>query len=237
MLLKTRALILRNVKYGETSLIVDAYTLEKGRQSFVVNGVRSPKAKIKQSTLGVTSLLDIVMYFREDKDVQRLKEAKPSFVYTGIPFDVFKGTVGLFMAELVSKTVKESEQNEELFLFLEDAFQSLDRADKIGLFPLVFTVQLMPFLGFSPGNSYSKENSFFDMREGLFVSREPHTLYMPPACAAAFDAVRQSGEPHSLEIPKKIRKRTLDFLLEYYRYHVEGFKEMNSHVIMGAVLG
>jgi len=58
MLLNTQGIILRNVKYGESSLIIDAYTEAKGRQSYILNSVRSQKARTKQSVVAVGSFVD-----------------------------------------------------------------------------------------------------------------------------------------------------------------------------------
>ena len=42
---KTKAIILRTVKYGETSLIVTAYTELYGLQSYIEQGVRASTKK------------------------------------------------------------------------------------------------------------------------------------------------------------------------------------------------
>ena len=44
MLQKTKGMVLRNVKYGETSLIVTIFTEMLGIQSYLVNGVRTCNA-------------------------------------------------------------------------------------------------------------------------------------------------------------------------------------------------
>ena len=45
MVHKTKGIILRSVKYGETSLIVTAFTELFGLQSYLVNGVRTVSKK------------------------------------------------------------------------------------------------------------------------------------------------------------------------------------------------
>ncbi len=54
----------------------------------------------------------------------RLKEVRPAHVYTRIPFDVYRGTVGLFMLEVTRNSIKEAEENPALFSFLYEAFRS-----------------------------------------------------------------------------------------------------------------
>ncbi|MGK0390397.1 MAG: DNA repair protein RecO (recombination protein O) [Maribacter sp.] len=238
MLLKTQGIVLRNVKFGETSLIVDAYTAEKGRQSLVINGVRSQKAKIKQSVVAVSSFVDLVIYHRDTKDVNRIKEVKPAYIYQSIPFNVVKGTVALFMTELISKTVKESEENQMLFDFIVNSFIALDEGKKATLFPLVFPILLMPYLGFSPGNEWSNETPFFDIREGVFVAHEPHALFLNAELSEIFYLLLQIdiANMEDIDIGKTHRRLLLDGILDYYKHHVDNFRELNSHLILREVL-
>ena len=118
MLIKTRGIIFRAVKYSETSIIADIYTEEKGLRSYIISGVRSKKAKVKASVLQVMTLVDMVAYHRDNKELNRIKEIKAAYVYRSIPFDIVKGAVGLFMIELARKTIKEAEENPGLFNFL-----------------------------------------------------------------------------------------------------------------------
>jgi DNA repair protein RecO (recombination protein O) len=238
MLLKTQGIVLRNVKFGETSLIVDAYTAEKGRQSLVINGVRSQKAKIKQSVVAVSSFVDLVIYHRDTKEVNRIKEVKPAYIYQSIPFNVIKGTVALFMTELISKTVKESEENQMLFDFIVNSFIALDESKKATLFPLVFPILLMSHLGFSPGNEWSNETPFFDIREGVFVAHEPHALFLNAELSEIFYLLLQIdiANMEDIDIGKTHRRLLLDGILDYYKHHVDNFRELNSHLILREVL-
>lgn len=238
MLLKTQGIVLRNVKFGETSLIVDIYTSEKGRQSYIINGVRSQKARVKQSVIAVSSFVDLVVYHRDTKDVNRIKEVKPAYIYQSIPFHVIKGTVALFMTELISKTVKESEENQMLFDFIVNSFIALDEAQKTTLFPVVFPILLMPHLGFSPGNEWSQQTPIFDIREGVFVAHEPHTLFLNAELSEIFYLLLQIdiANMEDIDISKTHRRLLLDGILDYYKHHVDNFRELNSHLVLREVL-
>ena len=162
MLIKTRGIIFRSIKYSETSIITDIYTEEKGLRSFIISGVRSKKAKVSASLLQVMTLVDLVAYFREDKDLHRIKEINVEYVYISLPFDIVKGAVGLFMVELARKTIKESEENHKLFTFLFEAFRLLDTTENpVSNFHLSFMVELSGFLGFMPSGEYSEKSPFF----------------------------------------------------------------------------
>ena len=118
MLIKTKGIVLKAIKYGETSLIVDIYTEEKGLRKYIVSGVRKQKAKISAGLLQVMSSVEIIAYEKEGKGLNRLKEIRASHIYQSIPMEIRKGAVGLFIAEIAQKTLKEAESNKPLFDFL-----------------------------------------------------------------------------------------------------------------------
>ena len=119
----TKGIVLRTVKYGETSLIASIYTELFGLQSYLVNGVRtsSKKGPGKASLFQSGAMLELVVYHNDLKNLQRIKEFKWGYLYRHIFADILKNSVALFMVELLSKTIKQPEQNADLFYFVEDA--------------------------------------------------------------------------------------------------------------------
>src|SRR5882724_1588536 len=130
MVQSTKGIVLRTVKYGETSVIVSIYTELFGIQSYIVNGVRtsSKKGANKASFFQPAAILDLVVYHNELKNLQRIKEFRWSYLYKHIFFDILKNSVAVFIVELLQKTLKQPESNPELFYFIEDAFLHLDDA-------------------------------------------------------------------------------------------------------------
>src|SRR6478672_6945616 len=121
---KTRGLVLRAVKYGETSLVVTAFTELFGTQTYMVNGARTAKKTgIKSSLLQPASLLDMEVYHQEQKHMHRIKECSWSYLYKNIFTDVVKNSIALYMVELLTKCLKQPEQNTDLFYFCEDSLQ------------------------------------------------------------------------------------------------------------------
>src|SRR5579859_5441655 len=125
---KTKGIVLRGVKYGETSLVVTLYTELFGIQSYLVNGVRTSyrKGPGKANLFQPAAILDLIVYHNELKNLQRIREFKWGVLYQRIFFDVLKNSVALFMVELLQKCLRQPEPNSELFNFIEDAFLHLD---------------------------------------------------------------------------------------------------------------
>jgi len=240
MLLKTRGIVLRSVKYSETSIITDIFTEAKGLRSYIISGVRSKNARTKASLLQHMSLVDLVVYHRDDKQLTRIKEIKSAYVYQSIPFDVIKGAIGLFMTELAQKTIVEKEENKTLFDFLFYNFQFLDSTtESVANLHLHFMLELSTILGFMPNGNIEDNGSYFDLKEGTFTSSEPsHLNVLSPELAIYLDAILRTPKDkvHSIAIPKNHRKELLNGLLDYYKLHIENLSTINAHLILETVL-
>src|SRR6185436_12405882 len=110
---KTKGIVLRTVKYGETSIIVTIFTSLFGIQSYIVNGVRmtSKKGSTKSNFFQPSAILDLVVYHNELKHLNRLKEFKWSKLYRQVLSDVPKNAVALYMVELLTKSLRQPESN------------------------------------------------------------------------------------------------------------------------------
>lgn len=236
MLIKTRGIVLRSIKYAETSLICDIYTEELGLRSYIISGVRKQKAKIGASLLQIMTLLDLVVYNRKDRDLNRIKEIKPDLLYRAIPFDVKKRAVGTFMTELLRKTIREAEHQPELFTFLRNTFLFLDETPhNPANIHLYFMVQLSHYLGFMPGGIYSDGIPYFDLREGVFTPDQPEEIYCihPEAAAILSEFMTQFiTEIHTIDCSNDLRQNLLDKLILFYRYHVDNMPELNAHLVL-----
>lgn len=239
MLLKTRGIVFRAIKYSETSLIVDIYTEARGLRKYIISGVRKARSSVSAGLFQVMSLVDIVAYEREGKDLNRLKEIRPAYIFQSVPFDLQKGAVGLFMAEIARKTIRESEENQPLFEFFFEAFQYLDQSPhSVANYHLQFMLELTPFLGFVPGDDYGPETPYFDLQEGGYVAETgSHPYFLDGALVPLLHQLQRSGleNCYQVKMSREDRRLLLQNLLDYYRLHLESFPEINAHLILQEV--
>ena len=240
MLLKTRGIILKALKYSETSLIVDVYTREKGLKKYNVSGVRTSKARMHANLFQVMSFLDLVAYDRPDRDLHRLKEAQSAFIYQRIPFEVSRSAIGMFIIEVTRKTIRESESNPDLFDVLAQHLVFLDQThESTANIHLLFLIQLSAYLGIMPALDYDEVHQVFDLKEGIFVPEAPaHGHYLDPDLSKLFHLLLESSLEQVAEIKMSAQHRTLllNGLLDYYRLHLDGFPSINAHTILKEVL-
>lgn len=240
VLIKTRGIIFRSIKYSESSVIVDIFTEERGMRSYLVPGVRQKKARISPGLLQVMSLVDMVAYDKNERGLNRIREIKSAAVYQSIPFEVRRSAVGLFMAEVARKAIREPEENQRLFGFLFRTFQFLDTTDApIANLHLHFLLELSFHLGFIPGGSWSENTPYFDLQEGVFSGSQTtgHQYLEQHSSQVLYQLLRcDYTNCHEVEMSRSMRQDLLDKLLAFYRYHIDNFPEINAHSILKTVL-
>lgn len=243
MLQTIQGVIFRTIKYSESSVICDVYTREHGLRTYIMNGVRQQKSRIGPALVQPMAMVEMVVYHREDREINRVKEIKPTYIYQKVPFDVVRGAVGLFITEIAQKSIKESVSNPDLYEFLYTAYQMLDSLEtRLSNFHLSFMVKLTQYLGFMPESGDFEINSpafFFDYREGEFlVQAPPHTYYFPSHHSSLLlQFLEQSmNDCAQIRITGDLRHDFIEDMIRFYQYHIENFK-IYSHDILHQVLG
>lgn len=245
MLHKTKGIILKTVKFGETSLIVTVFTELFGLQSYIVNGVRltSKKGSTKAPFFQPSAILDLVVYHHQFKNLQRIREYKWAHLYGHILSDVRKNAVALFMIELFTKCLKEPEENAELFYFVEDALLHLDKAATTvtANFPLFFALHLAVFFGFRISDEFSEEKKYLDLQEGTFVEDQPkHPHYLQDKEAETASYILKIMQPDDLEelrLNGEFRRGMLNSLEVYYGLHLPDFGTMKTLPVLKEISG
>ena len=235
-LFKTKGIVLRSVKYGETSLIVTIFTELFGIQSYLVNGVRKStrKGSGKANLFQPAAILDLVVYHNELKNLQRIREFRWGFLYEHILSDVKKNAIALFLIELLTKCLKQPEANPDLFQFAEDIFMHLDksRENTAANFPLFFALHLTTFLGLRMSDNYSATKTILDLQEGKFIEEKPHHPYFIEEKAARITSqllkVMQPEELEDIRLNHETRKGLLYAYERYYSLHIQDFGTLRS---------
>lgn len=242
---KTKGIVVKVVRYGETSIIAGIYTELFGMQSYLVNGVRttSKRGAGRGNLFQPGAILELIVYHNDLKNLQRIKEFKWAHIYDQIFFNVFKNSVALFMIELLQRTLKQPEPNPDLFHFIEDAFLHLDHANNIEVanFPLYFALHLGGFYGFKIIDKYSEEKSILDLKEGEFVEKRPmHSWFLETGYSQNISTllkVMQPSELSEIKLNKETRRILLHSLETFYALHIQDFGTLKTLPVLEAVLG
>ncbi|WP_113654391.1 DNA repair protein RecO [Pedobacter namyangjuensis] len=240
MLHKTRGIVLKTTLYSESSVIVQVFTEKFGIQSYLINGVKKPKAKIPMNVLQPLHLLDMVVYHKVNTQLQRVSEARPSPVFKSIPYDVIKNTIVQFLNEVLYKSIRQQGAEDALFSFIYNAISWFDETEKPSAnFHLAFLLKLSRFLGFAPHEQTRKDQKYFDLQEGEFTSLMPIHPYFIEKTEADFFLLLFSTsfeKIFEIKIDNATRRFLLDKILIYYTLHTASFGQVKSHQVLEDIL-
>ena len=236
MVHKTKGIILRTVKYGETSIITTAYTELFGIQSYIVKGVRqsSKKSQGKAIYFQPGALLDMIVYHNEMKNLNFIKEYQWGYLYQHLFFDVVKNTVGLYIVEMLQHSIKQPEANPELFYLVEDTLKQLDKGSTAftANLPLYYSLHLAGELGFRIQGSYSMDTPYLDLQEGQFVDYKPqHSYFIEKEMAKSTSellSINFYNDLENIHISRSIRQELIIIYQNYIAIHVHDFGEIKT---------
>lgn len=237
MQVTTKAIVLSSLKYGDTSLIVKAFTESDGIKSYLLKGVlSSKKGKLKPAYFMPLMQLEIVANHRNKGTLESIREVKVSMPYQSLHTNIVKNSVVLFLAEMLGNGIQEEEQDQGLFNYLEYALHWLDVHPPSPNFHILFLLNLTKFLGFYPDTSM-QNLPFFDLQEGSFSAspslnpliQSENLENLKKFLGTNFDALQR------IQLTKSNRRELLKTMIQYYRLHVHGFREPKSLAVLNAV--
>jgi DNA repair protein RecO (recombination protein O) len=213
VLYKTRGIVFRFTKYAESSIIVTIFTEQFGLQTYIVNSIRSKSGKGKIALFQPLTLLELIVYHKENATILRIKEVKCFHPYQTVTSDFRKSTVALFLNEIINKAVKDQSHAMEIGDFLFNSFIALDQLPtNIENFHLIFLMRLSKLLGFGPTLTSEIQTPFFaNDKEELLLQQLLTADYLTP-----------------LSMNQLQRRNLLDVLLRFYATHVDNFGELKS---------
>ncbi|MBT8314134.1 MAG: DNA repair protein RecO [Maribacter sp.] len=237
MQVTTKAIVLSSLKYGDTSLIVKAFTLSDGLKSYLLKGVlTSKKGKLKTAYFQPLTQLEMVANHKNKGTLESIREVRVTYHYQSLHSEIPKNAITLFLAEMLCNSIQEEERNEGLFYFMESALQWLDTHTEITNFHIYFLIDLTKYLGFYPETT-NTSGTYFDLLEGEFtdtrslnpnISGENLNLFKR-FLGINFDTLQ------SVKMKKTNRNQLLQSLVLYFELHLQGFRKPKSLAILNEV--
>ena len=227
---KSRAIALSYLKQGESSIIAKIFTEEKGLQSFIVKGVRAKKAKKKLGLFQPLQLLNINATLITKNSLQYISEITIAHNQVSDGIDMKKNFISIFVAEVISKVLLETEKDKALFKFIWELKNDLSNFEKINPnFPLIFLIGLSEQLGFLPSKDQI-DGDYFNLEFGEFTNNQQQLNYFIKKENSYY--LRKLLENKDINIPYKNRNKILLHLIKYYKLQHHELKNMTSHLII-----
>jgi DNA repair protein RecO (recombination protein O) len=223
MLEKTQGIVLGFTKYSETSIICRIFTKKFGLNSYIINGVRqkSKTSARKMALYQPLTILDLVIYYKENKGLLRISDSSIEHSYRSLPFEPKKSSIALFLTEILRKALQEEGANEELFDFLLKSMIFLDDVEtEYENFHIQFLLKLIPFLGFGADSA----EEFFELEPPKFEINKMTTDYV--------NALMKLEYTDYLPMNGQMRRMFLYWILAFYRSHLEDFGFVRSLTVL-----
>lgn len=235
MLVKSEGIVLNRFNYSDNSIIVKIFTRNYGLQTFIVKGAFRKKSSQKASIYQPLSILEIVFYNYENKEIKIPKETRISQTYQTLQSNYLKSSIALFLAEILSKVIRETFPDERKYEFIKNSLLHFDLQDEgIVNFHLSFLLKLCNYLGFSLTN-HEIDNFYIDFQKKL-TEINPYQLHIS-FNKNQFQNLLQQGYTNLSEIKiNNLERRTLlDTILNYYERHIENLGNIKSLDILQQV--
>ena len=230
---KLTGIVLHSLKYNDTSNIVDIYTEQGGRTSFLVKIPRTRKSGVRSVLFQPLALVELEADVRPTSNLHRIREAKSLYPFRSLPYHPYKSSIAMFLAEFLYRALKEEAPNGPLFAYLTHSIRWLDGCEgrPFSNFHLVFLMRLSRFLGLYPNVDDYTSGCYFDMLNACFTPLLPKggTFLKPDEAARIRLLLRMNYETmHLFAMSRAERNRCLTVINDYYRLHLPDFPVLRS---------
>jgi DNA repair protein RecO (recombination protein O) len=212
------------------------YTEDFGRASYMVSNTHGKRSKFSRALMLPLSILELEVEHLNNRDIQRIREAKPACAFYQLYRDPSKNAITLFLSETLYRIIQEKEANRPLFDYLCRSIRWLEIADAgIANFHLTFLFQLAHYLGIRPDNKSYRAGRIFDLRNGVFTDELPaHDNFLSREESVVFERLlRINYENMSLyTFSRQERADIIRHILSYYRLHLTDFPIIKSFAVM-----
>lgn len=241
MIVSTRAIVLHNMPYNDNYSIACFFAKEGGRVSYLI-----PRNQKRGKGLGLRQMvsplneLEIIAEHKPHRDLHFIKEAKLVKSHVHIQFDLTKNSIALFLSEFLYAVLRMPDSDEELYNFISLSLDRLESSDSPANFHLVFLYRMLAPMGLMPDLSIPIGSScgWFDPADGRFVEHAPiHGRGIPPRESAyllLFSRITFDNMA-AFRLSRTDRRRILDCLIEYYRFHLPNFPLLKTPDILSVL--
>lgn len=149
-LLKTPAILLRRIDYGDYDLIVTVFSLRRGKLPLIVKSGKKSKKRFA-GVLELFSEIELVASRGARGRLPVLQEACLKEPYANIRSDIQKTAYASYWAELVNAWMEENVSSESLYALLTYVLGAIDQEhNSAEALSIVFQIQFLNLSGHSP---------------------------------------------------------------------------------------
>jgi DNA repair protein RecO (recombination protein O) len=238
-IIKTEAVVLSKLNYGDSSSIVTLFTKEYGKLSAMLKGGRNPKSKLSL-IVDPINYLEVIFYNNPSRDLQILSSADIKAHFHKIKEDIDKLKYAYSVIELIKNLSVEHEVNKKLF---SGIIRILERMEEGNENPAVSFVRFFLFflkeLGYefqlSKCASCGKTNLAgielsYNYEIGILCNKcrinYMENIIVNPELFLYYSCLKKNESPGV--VTPVVMNGAVTFLENYLKYHVTDFKGLQS---------
>lgn len=238
---RTRAVVLHQQRCAGEKAVVWLYTEKRGAMAFVAKMQHQRRSHSHATLLRALNILDVTYDFRPKSKFQKFGEIRVSQHYHSLPYDPMKGTLALFLGEILYYGLRNEVKNELLFQYLCHGLSWLDNCQRgVANFHLVFLMRLTRFLGFWPNVDDWFPGAYYDLQNCRYTKTQPPpgaSLFPEEAAILPVMLRMNFNSMHLFRFNRLQRQQFIDAVMRYYRLHLPEFPEPKSAQVLRDVLG
>jgi DNA repair protein RecO (recombination protein O) len=256
MIVTTEAIILKSMKYSDTSKIVTFYTKEYGKTKGIAKGARTAKNKFGSALEPMTQSM-LVFYKKAHRDIHLISQCDAIDSFRDIAEDLDRMIIAFAVIELTNQVTHDEEKNPALYNLLSETLSALNVSTKNYITYLqAFRLRLASLFGYAPnfdvcggcGKTIAIENgegrfAFQIARGAVFCNKccAPNNSENAVDRGISFISVSANGlqiirrlveaklaSLGNLEFDIRIGNEIDTLLRLYLRYHFDGLKPLKS---------
>tara|TARA_X000000368_G_scaffold64415_1_gene45900 strand:+ start:94 stop:783 length:690 start_codon:yes stop_codon:yes gene_type:complete len=227
MIKNSIAIVLKRFPYSDTSLVARCFVKDLGKVSFIVHG-----AHRKKSPMGAyfqpANCLNLVYYFKENRDLQTISKASFDYSWSNIPKDLKKISYAMAMIELTDKCLTDNDSHNNLYSELFSSLKGVENSNsQLNLIYWHYQYSLLTFLGFKP--DFQQSELDFIPLPNPFEGPNSKDIFN------YFEKGKQITDK-KFEITAKDRRVISNYLNVCLGIHFEGVKNLKSLKILREIL-
>ncbi len=232
-----KAIVLHTLKYSDRRNIVQLFTRKHGKVACMAGRPDGKRGGNSAMVFSPLALVEAEITYSHKRQVQQASNLSLESSFTNIWFEPLRNSIAMFLSEIVSNCLHESNPDEALYDYLFHAIQVLDVLDAKGaaLFHLKFLCDFSRFLGFEIENNFKGDTPYFDAVLGRFNHcKTVADEYVSKLISILLQS--SLSDLQNITVDAVLRTNTIDVLLDYYKRHHPEFRTPRSLEIFREIM-
>jgi DNA repair protein RecO (recombination protein O) len=237
-IIKTEAVVLKKLNYGDTSSILSLYTFEFGKISAIIKGGRNPKSKMGMIA-DPPNHIEVILYKKDTREVQFLSGAEIIAHFPQLKENLDSLKFAYAVVELVQKLTPDDEPNKRIFNGLIRIISLLNSSDEkpeiiFGRFMLFFIDELgygidLDKCSICESTELNNKELGYNLERGLLCEncKREHVDNFK-INMELFNYLICLKTNKRIEIRESTIRNANDFFELYLNYHIPDFKGLQS---------